>query len=244
MSTAAMALSVTGNPDSLPARSSGEPLDFRQTRFSLAAAGHPHRIPLEQFIAARFSQAYGASIDEFFPLLLVRHDDEQISSVVGLRPGDRGPLFLEQYLDDRLETLIAGVSGQAVDRLRLIEVGNLASECRSGSQLLFILLTASLAAAGFDWVVFTATQQIQVLLKRLHFEAIPLCDARPERLTRKNHFWGSYYQSGPQVQAGRVADGMTILNANPYCAVLLRKHDAEIQSLAAALRAECDYRHA
>jgi hypothetical protein len=172
---------------------------------------------------------------EFFPILLSRTDNEQLSSVVGLRPGTERPLFLEQYLDSPLEQAIANASGQQVPRSNLMEIGNLASSFRSGNQVMFILLTAMLARAGYEWVVFTATAQVRALLARLDFHPVTLCEANPAMLVNKSQVWGSYYQSQPMVQAGSTREGMAALLANRKAKALITAHEQDIESLAREL---------
>ncbi|MEX2129975.1 MAG: thermostable hemolysin [Pseudohongiellaceae bacterium] len=234
MTTAAMTTKVQSGQISLTT-ASATGINTPSGSFMLALPADPDRSEYEQFIAQRFNEAFGASLIEFFPLLLARRDADAVTSVVGLRPGDRRPLFLEQYLDSNLETAISDATGCNVDRLQLMEIGNLASVGKTGSQLLFILLTAVLAEAGFEWVVFTATEQIRLLLQRLRFEPVTLCEANPARLVNKNQVWGSYYQSHPKVQAGNVSEAVEILHCNPYSAALLKKHKEEIRKLAGDL---------
>lgn len=203
--------------------------------FTLNTPDSIRRAVLEQFIATKFNAIYGAAIVEFFPILLSRADDEQLSSVVGLRPGTERPLFLEQYLDVPLEQAIAAASGQLVSRGSLMEIGNLASSFRSGNQVMFILLTAILARAGYEWVVFTATAQVRALLARLDFHPVTLCEANPARLVNKSQVWGSYYQSQPMVQAGSIRDGMAALLANHKAKALITAHEQDIENLACEL---------
>lgn len=206
------------------------------SRLALNSPDSRNRARLERFIADKFSTAYGASIGEFFPLLLCRSEHEQLLSVVGLRPGTERPLFLEQYLEFPLDQAIAHLSGQEVEREKLMEIGNLASSYRSGNQLTFVLLTAILARAGYSWVVFTATAQVRSLLIRLDFHPVTLCEADQSKLVNKRQIWGSYYQSQPLVQAGNISDGLKILEANSYTRMLLARHEKEIEPLARQLR--------
>jgi|GEM_PF-208093 len=200
--------------------------------YSLNSVDSPPRVRLEKFVCDRFSNCYGAAIVEFFPLFLARTDNDRISSVVGLRPGTDRPLFLEQYLHSTLEQAIAGQMGTAVARDQIMEIGNLASSHKSGNQLMFVMLTAILAKAGYSWVVFTATAQVRSLLKRLDFHPVTLCEADPTRLVNKHQVWGSYYQSQPLVQAGNVMDGLDILQANKHTRSLLTSHESDIEALA------------
>lgn len=207
----------------------------QDVEYSVNSVDSPRRARLEKFISDRFSNYYGAAIVEFFPLLLARTDNDTVCSVVGLRPGTDHPLFLEQYLNSTLEQAIANQVGTAVARDQIMEIGNLASCYKSGNQLMFVLLTAVLAKAGYSWVVFTATAQVRSLLNRLQFHPVTLCEADPSRLVNKHQVWGSYYQSQPLVQAGNVMDGLRILQADNYTLRLLNSHESAIEALAGRL---------
>lgn len=192
---------------------------------------------VESFIADRFRAVYGADIKQFHPLLLSRELDGQITSAVGVRPGTQRPLFLEQYLDGHLEQAVELATGLRVDRRELVEIGNLASSNRFARQSLFLMLTAALAQAGFNWVVFTATAQIRGILEHLDFRPVVLCDADPRRLPDQGRDWGSYYDSAPLVQAGRVSHAMQIINNDHTLNAWLVERESEISELSAALRA-------
>lgn len=205
--------------------------DATQERFSLLLDGAPGRDQVQDFIAAKFRKVYGAELSHFYPVILNRADASGIRAAVGLRPGTQRPLFLEQYLDISLEAAIQERTGADVARQELLEIGNLAAGDRPASQLLFILLTAVLAEAGFNWVVFTATEQIRVLLRRLRFDPVTLCEADPSRLQEDPQHWGSYYDSCPQVQAGFVTDALEILRRDRRAGALLQQHEHHIRRL-------------
>ena len=195
---------------------------------------------VEAFIADRFQKAYEAEIKHFHPLLLSRESGGHITSAVGVRPGTQRPLFLEQYLDVHLEQAVEAATGVRVNRANLVEIGNLASSNRFASQSLFLMLTAALAEAGFNWVVFTATTQIREILERLDFRPVTLCAADPQRLPDRGADWGSYYDSAPLVQAGQVNHAMQVIGRDPVLNSWLPEHEVEGKRLSAALR-RCAY---
>jgi len=207
-----------------------------QTRYYLDTTGSPRRADLESFIASRFNKYYGASIVEFYPLLLARYDRSRISSIVGLRSGSNRPLFLEQYLETSLAQTIAHKAGQTVQRDSIMEIGNLASSFNSGNRLMFVLLTAILARAGYMWVVFTATNQVRSMLERLNLKPVSLCQADESKLVDENQVWGSYYRSQPIVQAGNVAEAMAILQSAKVARRFIDDHEHQIATLASQLQ--------
>lgn len=176
------------------------------------------RKPFERFVARRFADRFGAHVSRFMPELHGLVDvDANLRAVVGLCPADSGPLFLERYLDQPIEQVLAAAHGQAVERSRIIEVGNLAVAGTSGVRALLVPLTARLAAAGYDWVVFTGTDLLRNSFHRLGLAPLRLTEADPGRLGAEAADWGSYYAHRPCVMAGRIEEG---------CASLLRRGPA------------------
>ena len=170
---------------------------------------------------------------EFRPIFLSLSCRDQLSAVTGIRPVDASPLFLEQYLDNPIELEINRYSSVPVVRHQIAEIGNLAATQRGSSQLLFILLAATLQRANFEWLVFTATPQVRKAISKLGFELHPVADARASRLqTSTEEEWGSYYQTRPVVVAGQLAQAIEVINERKTLRAALSFYDARINSLA------------
>jgi hypothetical protein len=182
---------------------------------------------LHQFIRQRYADTYQAHINHFLPLLLASFTTSGVQGVLGLQPGISGQFFVEQYADIPIEQQISKATGRAVDRRQVIETGNLAS-MKGGSQRLFIVLTELLYQAGFHWVCFTATPQVQALLHRLGFAPELLGPADPTRLPDCGQQWGSYYQHQPNVLAGDVRRARETLIKNEIAMRLLQEHADEL----------------
>ncbi|MDX1379841.1 MAG: thermostable hemolysin [Xanthomonadales bacterium] len=191
------------------------------------------RAVVERYIANRFAAAHGAHVHDFMPVLLTMGCAGRISAAAGIRAAARRTLFLEQYLANPVETAVAEVAGMPVGRSRIVEIGNLVATQGGSSYLLFLLLTAILGQAGFEWVVFTATPQVRKALDTLGLRVDVLCAADPSRLTHGTAAeWGRYYASGPVVVAGKVADAMAVLHRRPLYAGVLSLYRAAIAELA------------
>jgi hypothetical protein len=172
------------------------------------------RQQLERYVQSCFADVWGANIDDFMPWLMgLRDRDGVLDGVLGLRPVESGPLFLEQYLDEPVEVALARLSGEAVSRDSMVEVGNLASNQSGGARWLITALTAFLHAADREWVVFTGGPVLRNAFTRLGLPLILLGEADPARLQDGEEKWGSYYSQRPMVMAGRVADGYRQLSA-------------------------------
>lgn len=175
----------------------------------LAQASSPRRAKLEAFIHERFSLQHGAQVRHFLPCLFGLEDaDGQLLGAVGLRSGASSPFFLERYLSQPIEGVIAAHhQHNPPSRQQIVEVGNLAS-CGSGAaRLLIVALTDLLVATGFRWVTFTGTPGLLNSFQRLGLTPLPLGPANPDCMGAELADWGSYYDSQPQVMAGDIYAG-------------------------------------
>jgi len=232
----------------------GENLDIRAARrlsrllnplpsFAAQLPGDPGRAHVERYIAERFRAAHGAEIHDFMPVLLTMSCQGRTTAATGVRSAAGRPLFLEQYLAEPVESAVMAAFQAPVRRGQLAEIGNLVASQGGASYLLFLVLTAMLSRAGFEWVVFTATPQVRKGLSWLGLEVRTLCDADPARLTRCSpEEWGRYYASGPQVVAGRVAEGLHVLEDRMLYASALSLFRGPIESLAETIACESVHR--
>ena len=164
----------------------------------------PRRAEAEQFVQAVFSDRYDARVSVFAPRLLMLEQDGRTIAVAGWRGADAEPLFLENYLDAPIETILRTQTGQDLARERIVEVGNLASEKPGGSLQVILNLARHLDESGYEWVVFTATQELIGIFTKLGLPLLALAKADPARLGRAADDWGSYYDAAPVVVAGRI----------------------------------------
>jgi len=183
-------------------------------RICSPATGNPElRWQMEQCIARHFAAIYGARVNHFMPVLLGLESEGEIKAVVGLRPADFEPLFLQQYLDQPIHSLIAQTSGLMAARETVVEVGNLVSTSPGMARLLIIALTHFLHTCEYQWVAFTGTPTLLNSFSRLTLSPVALADADPARLTQNAHDWGSYYATNPKVMAGFIPEGFLQLQA-------------------------------
>lgn len=168
---------------------------------------------LEQCVTEHFASVYGAQISQFMPVLLGLESDSQIRAVVGLRPAGEGNLFLQQYLDEPIDRLIAHSSTMPASEQNIVEVGNLVSGSPGMARLLITALTHYLYTCGFQWVAFTGTPLLLNSFSRLTLSPVVLADADPSRLDHNVQEWGSYYATGPKVMAGYIPEGFRQLEA-------------------------------
>lgn len=170
------------------------------------------RAETQAFIAQVYRARYGAELTRFLPhLLAFRSDSGGLQAAVGLRCGNEGPLFVEQYLDAPAETVIAAIAGCDVARDQVVEVGNFGALSAGDARELILHLTHWLHAAGFRWVLFAATRQLRNAFDRLHLATVELADAHASRLVDDRTRWGSYYDARPKLLLGDIAAGHAYL---------------------------------
>ncbi len=162
---------------------------------------------LEHFVQQAFFAAYGAHVREFSPLLVGFQGNGGLQAVAGLRDAGVVPLFSEQYLDEPIEALLARQGGVAVERHRIVEVGNLALDEPGHARWLIGAVTLMLHAAGYHHVVFTAVRPLVNAFARLGLSPVVFGEADRSRLPESGRRWGRYYEARPVVCAGDVGAG-------------------------------------
>jgi len=173
------------------------------------------RSEAESFVRQAFLTAYAARIEQFLPTLMaLRNGSGRLLAVLGLRNPGNERLFLEQYLDQPVEQVLAKAVACPVDRSELIEVGNFAVGAAGGGRWLITALTAYLHATGRSWAVFTCGPMLRNAFDRLGIELVDLAVADPGCLTPDESLrWGSYYDHKPRVMAANVSQSHALLSA-------------------------------
>ncbi len=167
--------------------------------------GDPARAEVEAFIHAVFKRAYDAEITLFMPhLVALRDRDGILMAAFGWKKAVDGPLFLEQYLDEPIESLISRRLDKHITRDQITKIGNLAvANPRNAGVLIAHVIQHSLDI-GIEWCVATAHHSLQNGLIKGGRDVFPLFPADKSRLPLEEQAkWGSYYQHQPQVIAIR-----------------------------------------
>ncbi len=174
------------------------------TEYALGSTG---RDRLEHFISGRFTSVHGARIEQFMPHLISLEDDQGMPrGALGYRGAATETLFLERYLDQPIEERI----GQGVQRAQIVEVGNLAGAGCRATLYLARRLPQLLLNHGFEWITFTATQPVRIMLQQFGAPLLDLGPADPARLGAESRQWGSYYRTQPRVMAGWLPAGVEL----------------------------------
>ena len=204
----------------LPPAATPAPIDLLRQRFDqrfeLREAGDRQRPALQQFIQRCFAESHAARIGHFMPRLLGLHErDSGLIAAFGLRAGNQGPLFLENYLDAPIEQVLARHAGRPILRDEIMEVGNLSATHAGATRWLILAITLQLYHEGYRWISFTATTLVRNAVGRLGLLPWELGAATLARLPAHEHAqWGDYYRHAPVVMAGELATGIRSLREN------------------------------
>ncbi len=204
---------------------------IRDVNVSLFDRHDTERREIENYIHTKFHNRYAANIYNYLPNLLTLSYREKLCAAVGIRPAESGALFLEQYLSHSIEQEIGNQLKTEIKRDNIVEIGNLVSTWRGSSQLLFLCLTHLLFNANREWVVFTATGEVNKLLGKLKFSAIHIADAAVDKIRNDPSQWGNYYEEQPKVMLGYVPEAMEILNNNTLMSSSLSLFSEQLENI-------------
>lgn len=173
-----------------------------QLRYAVAERSSPQRPQLERRVQQGFGEHFGACISGFMPHLA--HFDND--AVIGYRGANEESLYLEHYLDAPIEDVIAKLVGTSVRREQIVEVGQLVVDSREAIGPLFRSLAPFLKGLGFNYICFTATAKIRLLLERAGLRGVTVARASEEAVYHAGDAWGSYYDNDPHIIVGRLDD--------------------------------------
>jgi hypothetical protein len=193
-----------------PAAPCGPAATAPTCRFRLHRRGDGARAGTEQFIARVYRQHFGARLHHFMPVLASHSVDGRACAAAGYRSAVE-PLFLERYLTQPVEQVLAEALGQPVPRGQIVEIGQFASQCAGEGRRLMLSLARHLVDAGFRWAVITATAELRRLLRHQRLAVLPLATAQRRCVGDEAPLWGSYYRHAPKVLAGDLLASLTAL---------------------------------
>ena len=196
----------------------------------------PRRERIERYISSVFQAAWDARVLSFLPLLCSLEQKGTLLAALGLRSGNHGALFCEQYLDVPVTAAVDTLHGGASCRGDILELGNLAASAPGQGAVLYLLVTAAIHEAGIRYLVFAANRAVRLSIRRSGFTPQAVAPARPERLGSAAQDWGRYYEGDPQVMIGDMLLTHQQACARPAMAVELERHAAMISALATTIR--------
>ena len=212
-------------------------LEMPDSTIELYSPLDKQRLEVQDYIAKQYKNIYQAEIQEFLPFLMSFQCKNLVSAAVGFKSAGNNPLFVEQYLDAPVETAMSELVQQDIERKSIIEIGNLAATWKGTSQLVLAILPIILERAGYKWAVFTATSQVDKLLKKIQINMTTLCEADVNRVNNEDAIWGTYYnQSSPHVVFGSLTGIEERLSKQRIIKNLLEHYSDSIDQIVVQLR--------
>jgi hypothetical protein len=176
------------------------------TRLAVCGPSHADREELEAFVQNAFQRKHGASVRTFLPQLVgLRDPAGTLIGVAGYRGAASGALYLEQYLPQPIERLIAAREpGWHTQRADVAEIGNFACRDCATAMTMVAILADFLTSQGHRWVVFTGTRTVRGIMRHLGIPLAELARADKSRVVVTSDDWGEYYATDPRVMLGYV----------------------------------------
>lgn len=177
-------------------------------------------------IKQAFTDKYGASISFFLPQILEIEEDRLTAGALGAKYLDsRTSTYLEKYLEDPIENVLAKATQTCVARETLAEIGNFVAFKPGAARWLIISLCFILHSNQKSWAIFTARIELLNAFRKLGLPIQILAQADKMRLEENERkSWGCYYENGAWVAAANVTHSFTILKER-------RPNDIVLESL-------------
>ena len=170
--------------------------------------GSADRQTVEQLIRQKFEAVHGAKIEHYLPhLFSIRALGGPAAGAVGVRMMEREGGMLERYLDKPIESILSDLTGEIINRDRMLEVGNFAADNMQVAVLLIAFLFEEAKRRNRSHAVFTGTYALRMALKRAKVPYYTIQTADAEKLGTDKGRWGNYYNCDPQIMAVDVGVG-------------------------------------
>jgi Thermostable hemolysin len=181
--------------------------------FSRETTANTGRRGVERFIEKAYRDRFASVIGAHYPDLMCLYGRSgELHAALGLRHAVDHRLFLEQYFDRPIESLVSVATDEAVDRGAIIEIGNLASRGPASTVRLIIAAAAYLQTLEVRFAVVTATREMRGMLDAFGFAWRLIGPARSDLLPDGGRAWGRYYQYDPQVVVGEIGPAVARLH--------------------------------
>src|SRR3990167_5392368 len=86
-------------------------------------------------------------------------------------------------------------------------------------------------------MVFTATETVQNMLRKLGYSPFYLADADPSVLGDQAAQWGRYYDNHPRVLTGSIDSALHEIQRSPFLSALYERSLPDIQTLSTRIAA-------
>ncbi len=159
---------------------------------------------LRSLIERRYFECHGAAPSADYPRYLTMGAPDVPLAAIGMRSAADGPLFLERYLIEPVETVLTRTLGRPVPRCRVVELGDHAS-ARAAATIGLWREAAAALDGQLDVAVAVLTAPLRAMFARLSLPIVTIAPAHAAALGPAAERWGRYYDADPMVCAGEIA---------------------------------------
>ncbi len=187
----------------------------RSLGIAVVYPGHALRAEAERLVEGVYASTFAVRLAGHFPVLIaVTDEDNRVVAAAGCRRADDELLFLEQYLDEPIESALCGQTDKPVARSEVMEIGSLAATgVGPAAQMLFAALAAYLHEEGAIYAVATATRRLRSAFRAFGFGANEIAPANLAKLPNGGADWRGYFKHDPVVVWGHVSSGVSSVRA-------------------------------
>ena len=159
------------------------------------------RDEIERFIIETLHHTYGADIKRFKPYLMsLRDQDNRLIAVCGLHSAATERLFLENFLDQPIETALSEHTGFPVKRGDIVEIDNFSVAELGMSRHLVTAINDQLYFTSKQWAVLTAMPALREVFFNLGLNPEIIADTDMNLLSSEDRqAWGNYFEQKPQI---------------------------------------------
>lgn len=161
---------------------------------------------LQEMVSEKYYESYCAEIAPEPDVFAFLHEQckmfDLCGACYGITSAQHKRLFSEIYFDDAVENVIHDKFGVKVCRKQVAEVGSLVScQAPGAGSMLVEMIPWLLWAMGFEYVLITATSQLQTIMRKAKLSFHPICKANKFKLADEygDVNWGGYYETNPLV---------------------------------------------
>ena len=191
--------------------------DYCRLEFNQVGVNDFARSTVEDFIKDSYLRNFGARLSSFQPQLITANNlGLPIHLAFGLSSAANADLFLENYLDQPIESALSRATNTQVQRSEVAELGNLALSNGSHLDQEFLNIAQYCLELGYKYVVCTVTRLLRIAIYKSGVKPIYLGNAKHEDAPKNGTYWGNYYHFSPQIIAGNLHTSLRQLTSRSY----------------------------
>jgi hypothetical protein len=149
-----------------------------------------------QFVVDKYWQSLRVRIRQPYSRYLAAFDGEKLITTLGVSFASEQKLFSEQYFEPPIELIASEITGQALSRVHIAEIGQLVGSSVPDFCFMVSQVRTSLFELDYPFALVTVTKFVRGIFRRGGYPFLPICRAEAIRVSRPDD-WGDYYSHMP-----------------------------------------------